>query len=106
MQIIISKATASAIQVSAEQINCLITGEKPSSSPAEFSDVTKYANYSVINDDTNCTLTVNDEIFFKYMHMYLRIAKLVAPFIKPLMSLFETVQDDIKDIERFMNQKK
>ena len=106
MQIIISKATASAMHSSSEQIVCLITGDKSSTSPAEFADVTKYANYSVINDDTNCTITVNDEIFFKYARVYLKVAKDIAPFIKPLMSLFDSLQDDIADIERFMNQKK
>ena len=106
MQIIISKTVVEYVQLKSQHLACIITGDKPDNVPAAISDVTDYANVSLVVADENVVIEVNDELFFKYMHMYLKVARLVAPFVKPLMSLFETIKDDVAEIDRFINQKK
>lgn len=64
------------------------------------------ANVTTELKDGNYEITVNDEIFFKYMNLYVKIAKFVKPFIEPAKMLFVTLMSDINDIERFLTQKK
>ena len=106
MQIIISAATALSISNAATDAINEIFNE--TTKHGDMNDLINndYVNFTsnVIND--NVVVEINDELFFKYMNMYVRIAKIVAPFIKPIMSLLGSIKTDLKDIERFMNTKK
>lgn len=106
MQIIISQATAQAINTGAAEIVQIITGETPDVPKVTDMAVTDMANWSVTTTASDIVYEVNDELFFKYVAVYLKVAKIVAPFIKPIMALIETLSADVRDIERFMSQKK
>lgn len=108
MKIIISKATMLALSTQADQIVFDLTGERR----AHFGDVEAemlqdtYTNHRVELIDGEYILTINDEGLFKYMAVYLKIARAIKPFIAPVMNLLSSLKSDMKDIERFLNQRK
>ena len=107
MQIIISTTTALAINDAvANTLSEIGIGETDHTvSTVDFTN-NENVNYSSNVVGNNVVIEINDELFFKYAAMYMSIAKIVAPFIKPIMSLLAVVKTDLKDIERFMNVKK
>lgn len=107
MQIIISTSTVTAINHAVEDVINEVfddTGKHLVNTNDLINN--DYVNFTSNVVNNNVVIEINDELFFKYAAMYMRIAKIVAPFIKPIMSLLAVVKTDLKDIERFMNVKK
>lgn len=106
MQIIIATSTALAISNTTNDIINEVFSDTNKRVTADDLVNNKYVNYSsnIVGDDV--VLEINDECFYKYAAMYVRISKIIAPFIKPVLSLLDIVKTDLKDIERFMNTKK
>ena len=104
MQIILTQATVQTINAGAAELAQIITGETPDIQSVK--SVTDMANWSITATDTTVTYEVNDEVFTKYLAVYLKIARVVAPFVKPVMALIDTLNTDVRDIQCFMDAKK
>lgn len=109
MKIVVSAQTTITLAAQADLVIYHVTQE-PISSYQELrnavANTTKFANHSITEANGEYTLEINDELFFKYANIYLRIARVVAPFIAPLKALCRVVSEDINDIQRFMSQRK
>ena len=111
MKLIISKATVLSLNTQAADLVELVTGESHHND-ATFFDIatregaTQYANHSVTLVNGEYVLEVNDGGMFKYMAVYLKVARVIQPFVKPVMGLMAMLKSDIADIERFFYQEK
>lgn len=106
MKFSISKVTALSIHLKTIEFNTLLGNEVDAQFDESLLLDDTHANHSIKLIDGEYVLEVNDEALFKYMALYLKIARIVAPFIKPAMALFATLKDDVRDIERFFLQLK
>lgn len=111
MKIIIAQSTVNALTIAgAEVINTIGEPLGKSEKPLAVADLLppcdEYVNHSVKLEGDNVVLELNDELFFKYMSVYLKVAKFVAPFIKPAMALMHALQSDVRDIEEWMKSRK
>lgn len=100
MKFIISTATLVRMNQEAADITEVLIGTRPD--VQTIVDVTDKANCSVINDGENVTVEISDEGLFKYMALYLKIARVVAPIIK----LFTELRSDIDEVIEFYNESK
>lgn len=69
-------------------------------------ECTEFANYSITKVGDEWVLEINDEGMFKYMRVYGRIARCIAPFIAPIKALMWELKADMADIDRWVNQRK
>lgn len=107
MRFIIANTTATAINLQVADILVECGMDKDTATIATtMSEVTEFKNFSVTFQDDNVVYEINDEVFFKYMQMYVRIAKIVVPFIEPVKRLFSTIKEDMDDIQAFIAQRK
>lgn len=72
---------------------------------AETADL-KYAGYTLNEDESELTLEISDEVILKYMGVYVKVVRAVIPFVKPVMTLFESILDDIREIGQMLNERK
>lgn len=108
MKLIISKATVTTLDKQSKELCALLNAEDSSNffEVATRADAPKFANHSVTLVDGEYILEINDEGMFKYMALYLKVARIIHPFIKPVMALISTIGDDLDDITRFFTQQK
>ena len=66
----------------------------------------KYAGYTLNEDESELTLEISDEVIFKYMGVYVKVVRAVIPFVKPVMTLFESILDDVREIGQMLNERK
>ena len=69
-------------------------------------ETTGLANMSVTQTNDEWTVEINDEVLFKYLRVYIRIAQFVVPFITPLTNLMFSIKEDLAEIEEFISRPK
>lgn len=69
-------------------------------------ECTEFANHSLRRVGAEWVLEINDEVLFKYLRLYGRVAKFITPFVAPLKALIGEVADDVEDIKRWMSLRK
>jgi hypothetical protein len=112
MKFIISAATVSALNLEAKALlTPLINEIEPGAdldkafADTDFTD-NSLANSSINLVDGEWVLEVNDEGIFKYMAIYMKVAKFITPFVKPFLALTHSLSDDINEIQRWIGQRK
>lgn len=104
MLFIIAASTVTQLNDVTNEIACLVSGDV--SAPSELTTDDSHANHSIKLVDGNYVFELNDEGLLKYMALYLKVAKAVAPFIKPIMGLMAALKDDVRELEDFFSAKK
>ena len=66
----------------------------------------KYVGYTLNEDESELTLEISDEVIFKYMGVFVKVVRAVIPFVKPVMTLFESILDDVREIGQMLNERK
>ena len=66
----------------------------------------KYVGYTLNEDESELTLEVSDEVILKYVGIYVKVVRAVIPFVKPVMTLFESILDDVREIGQMLNERK
>jgi hypothetical protein len=111
MQIIIARSTVNKIASQTQEItNTVITamGEKPLTvKMAEASvEVTNLKNLSVNQVDDRVIVDINDEIFFRYMSLYIKLVTMVMPFVGMLKMVGNLLKAETKGLVEFINEEK
>lgn len=105
MKFIISASTVAQLNDATAEIACLVAGcTDITAAPIEADDT--HANHSIKLIDGDYVVEINDEGLLKYMALYLKVAKAIAPFIKPIMGLMTALKDDVRELEAFFSAKK
>lgn len=79
--------------------------EMARSAVVETSDL-KYAGYTLNEDESELTLEISDEVLIKYMDVYVKIARAILPFVKPMVTLIGTLRDDVREIAQMLSERK
>jgi hypothetical protein len=108
MKLTISAATVMSLNTDGATLASIILGSHKVNTgyvlPPEVS--TEYVNQSVTIVDGNYVYEVNDEAMLKVMALYIKVARIVAPFIHATIALLGTLGDDVKEIDRFLSLRK
>jgi len=107
MRFIIANTTATAINNQVADI--LVEGglnAEDAVAATTIQEVTEFKNFSITQQGDDWVYEIDDQVLLKYMQMYVRIAKIVVPFIEPVKRLFSTIKEDMDDIQAFIAQRK
>jgi hypothetical protein len=111
MQIIIARSTVNKIANQTQEItNTVISamGEKPLTvKMAEASvEVTNLKNLSVNQVGDRVIVDINDEIFFRYMSLYIKLVTMIMPFVGMLKMVGNLLKAETKGLVEFINEEK
>ena len=99
MKFTIARNTAQALFDAANEVEVL-GGAKPSHvllSDEQLNEANVLANFSIEAKDGDITVEMNDEVLLKYLALYIKTARLIAPIVKAAVSMWDAVQGLIKD---------
>jgi len=65
-----------------------------------------YANHSITEQGDNVVLEINDEAFVLLMRTYIKVAHMLAPIIKAVISVAEAFKVDFGAYNAFMMKRK
>lgn len=107
MRFIIANTTAAAInnQVADVFVECGLSAEDAVTATT-MQEVTEFKNFSITEQGADWVYEIDDQVLLKYMRMYVRIAKIVLPFIEPVKRLFSTIKEDMDNIQAFISERK
>lgn len=107
MRFIIANTTATAInnQVADVLVECGLDKDTAITATT-MQEVTEFKNFSITQQGDEWVYEIDDQVLLKYMRMYVRIAKIIVPFIEPVKRLFSTIKEDMDDIQAFIAQRK
>lgn len=111
MKIIMAQSTVRTGNEQSAELNIVLCDAFNLDNPiTEYDDVvltTEFENFSVtLDDDKNYVFELNDECVLKCMRLYVKAAKVLAPFIKPIMGLMNMLKDEYAEIEAFIGKRK
>ena len=98
MKFTISRTTALAVASAINEINAL-DGVKSDASGkllAQASKINQLENLSVSFPDQDMQVEVNDEVVLRYLALYIKTYKLVAPLVTAAVGMWNAVQSLIK----------
>lgn len=99
MKFTIARNTAQALFDAANEVEVL-GGAKPSHellSDEQINASNVLANFTIHAEDGDITVEMNDEVLTKYLALYIKTARLIAPIVKAAVSMWDAVQSLIKD---------
>lgn len=100
MKLIISTSTIERLNREAADIVEALLDIRPEQHPVE--EITDKANFSVTKLGEDVVYELNDEGLFKYMALYLKIARIVAP----IMKLMSELNSEVNAVVEFYNKSK
>ena len=113
MKFTISRTTAAAITRAADEINLLADGSKTDSAAgllAMVRSVNQTENFAVTFPGDNVELEINDEVVIRFLSLYMKTARLVAPVVKAAVNMFSSIstliQGDCDDLVAFIKRRK
>ena len=99
MKFTISRTTAQALFDAANEVEVL-GGVEPSHkllSDEQLNEANVLANFAIEGKDGDITVEMNDEVLLKYLALYIKTARLVAPIVTAAIHMWSAVQGLIKD---------
>ena len=112
MKFTIARNTAQALFDAANEVEVL-GGAKPSHvllSDEQLNEANVLANFSIEAKDGDITVEMNDEVLLKYLALYIKTARLIAPIVKAAVSMWDAVQgliaSDAADLVAFITKRK
>jgi hypothetical protein len=111
MQIIIARSTVNTLADQTQEITntvIMAMGEKPLTvKMAEASvEVTNLKNLSVNQTGDRVIVDINDEIFFKYMSLYIKLVTMIMPFIGMLKMVGNMMKAETRSLVEFIAEEK
>ena len=112
MKFIIARTTALAVTSAANEINALngIKSDASGKLLAQASKLNQLENFSVSFPDHDIQLEVNDEIVLRYLALYVKTFKLVAPLVTAAIGMWNAVQSlietDCEELVAFILKRK
>ena len=111
MQIIIARSTVNKIASQTQEItNTVIAamGEKPLTvKMSELTvEVTNLKNLSINQIGDRVIVDINDQIFFKYMSLYIKLITMVMPFIGMLKMVGNLLKTEYRSLVEFIEEEK
>lgn len=113
MKFTIARTTVVAVTRAADEINFIADGTKTDSAAgllAMVRSVNQTENFAVTFPGDSVELEINDEVVIRFIKLYMKTARLVAPVVKAAVSMFESIstliQGDCDDLVTFIKKRK
>lgn len=107
MRFIIANTTA--LAVNSQFADILVEGglsAEDAVAATTMQEVTEFKNFSITQQGDDWVYEIDDQVLLKYMRMYVRVAKIVVPFIEPVKRLISSIKKDMDDIQAFVAERK
>jgi flagellar biosynthesis/type III secretory pathway M-ring protein FliF/YscJ len=111
MQIIIARSTVNTLAKQTQEItNTVISamGEKPLTHKMDemIVKVSNKKNISVDEFNGDVVVDINDEIFFKYMSLYIKLITMIMPFVGMLKMVGNMLKAETRSLVDFIEEEK
>lgn len=112
MKFTIARSTAQALFNAANEVE-ILSGAKPSHallSDEQLNKANVLANFAVKADGSDITVEMNDEVLLKYLALYVKTARLLAPLATAVIGMWNAVQSlietDCEELIAFVTKRK
>lgn len=106
MKFVIAQSTITQSTAQLNELSVIVTGVPIDTIVMQDFVDTDHANHSVTLQGDDLVVEIDDAVFVKYMAVYIKVARVVMPFVAPLKALFKELRSDLESIHEFFDARK